>query len=529
MKKIFLSAALPALFALLAGCSATVTRAPDVNTTVSRTRLPKQEAPLLKNLKTDTPANGRSAFCPLADPRDAFAARLYLVDHATVSLDVQYYIYEDDQTGNYFADRLYAAAERGVHVRILIDDLVTTGRDREWKMLAAHPNIELRVFNPNGYRRFFRYMALLLDVGRLGKRMHNKSLIADGAAAIVGGRNIGDVYYAANDDTFFVDYDILATGAVVPEIYTMFDDYWNSEWAVPSSEVLEARYDAAELAAAEKTMHRLAAAFETSEIFRAVRRSKFARELETGSLVLTVADAQFYYDDPAKVRSDESDTRTHITSRLDRDVGHVDEELIIISPYFIPSAQMLEAVRELREKNVRVIVITNSLASTDVFAVYSGYIKTLRPLLAAGVRLYEIRPNSFDRFRASEKWLRSHRTSLHTKMMIFDGERLGIGSANLDPRSFKLNTETFMVIRSRKLAESERDLLVRELTGEDLYRVEWRPYPYDPLYGYERSGPVWIVSGPDGNETVHYRPPEAGFWRTFGMNVLTYFPIDGYL
>jgi len=519
---------LPAALLLLVGCSATVTRPPD-DKTVSRTRLPEGGAPLLTRLHTDRPLDGQSAFYPLSDPRDAFAARLYLVEHAVTSLDVQYYIYEDDRTGNYFAERLLAAADRGVHVRILIDDLITSGKDREWKMLAAHPNVELRLFNPNGYRRFFRYMALLLDVESLGKRMHNKSLIADGAAAIVGGRNIGDVYFAANSDIFFFDYDVLATGAVVPKIYTMFDDYWNSEWAVPSSEVLEAEYDEAEMAKAAELMHSHAKRFEESEIFRAMEASKFSRALETDTLTLTTASAQFYYDDPAKVHSDEENTSTHITSRLDRDVGHVDRELIVISPYFIPSDEMLASIRELHERGVEIVVITNSLASTDVFPVYSGYIKKLRSLLDAGVVLYEIKPNSFKRIRASHHWIRSHKTSLHTKMMIFDAERLGIGSANLDPRSVKLNTETFMVIHSPGLAGEERDLLIRELTGEDLYRVAWAEYPYDPLYGFTRSGPVWIERDASGRETIHYGPPAAGFWRTFGMNVLTYLPIDGYL
>ena len=515
-----------ALLFVLHGCSTAVPKAGDKKPSYT---IVSETAPAwMRPLHTDRPLHDASAFYSLGNPKNAFAARIYLVDRATTSLDVQYYIYEDDRTGAYFSSRLLAAADRGVKVRLLIDDLITSGKDKELTMLAAHPNIEVRLFNPNGYRRFFRYMALLFHVDSLGKRMHNKVLIADGKAAIVGGRNIGDVYFAADNDTFFIDYDVLCIGRVLPDIYTMFDRYWNSEWAVPSYDVLEAKIDEKTLETAARTLEDRVASFRRSEIYHAMTQSDFVRELKRDRLTLTVADAEFYYDDPAKVESDSNDSATHMVNRIRQDVRDVDEELIIVNPYFIPTPKMTDDIRKLREKGVGITVITNSLASTDVFPVYSGYIGHVKPLLDLGVALYEIRPNSFRRIRASRQWHKANRTSLHTKMMIIDQKRLGVGSANLDPRSIKLNTETFMLIRSPKLSRAQRDRLVNELTGDDVYQVLWLPYPYDPLYGFERSGPAWIALEKDGPR-IYYTPPQGGFWKTFGMNLLTYLPIEGYL
>ncbi len=509
----------------LAGCSAVVSSPPDANLAgESAVAVP---SPLTRPLHTDEPLSGRSAFYPLSLPTDAFAARLYLVDHAAERLDVQYYIYEDDRTGNYFAARLLAAANRGVKVRILIDDLVSTGKDKTWKMLAAHPNIELRLFNPNRFRHFFRYAALIFNAERLGKRMHNKALVADGQAAIIGGRNIGDVYFAADHDSFFIDYDILCIGRAVPEIAGMFDRYWNSPQSVDQRYVLDADISPTDLTDAYRTLRDRTERFEHGEAFAAVRQSPFAQKLDKGTLQLTVAPAAFYYDDPAKVHSNENDTRTHLSSRLGKNVNDVERELILITPYFIPSEAMIREFRRLRSKNVRIVVITNSLASTDVAIVYSGYIKRIKALLDTGVELYEIGPKSFSRRHASKAWVKSHKTSLHTKMIVFDGQRLGIGSANLDPRSFKLNTETFMIVYSPALAQNQRAALLR-IGCDDLYRLRWKPLPYDPLYGFERSGPVWTKAC-SGVETLFYNPPEAGFWRTLGMHLMTYLPIDGYL
>jgi putative cardiolipin synthase len=513
---------------VLSACTG-ISPAPIHPKAVSITQLPKGKAPLLGYLsQTDRPLGRHSAFYSLDDPRDAFAARIFLLDSATTSLDVQYYIYEGDQTGEFFAYHLLKAADRGVKVRILIDDLITTGKDREFEMMAAHPNIELRLFNPNPLRKSLRYLALLFDVERLGKRMHNKSLIADGAAAIIGGRNIGDVYYAADSKTLFLDYDILAIGRVLPEIYRGFDTYWNSDVAIPAEEILESSFTDEEYRQERVKLGQRAEAFRSTAIGRAMIDSAFAKALERKGVKMIVADkASFLYDYPEKVKRDENDVRTHLSSRIDAYLGRVRKRVVIISPYFIPSEHMVKRLRELRARGVEVEVLTNSLASTDVFPVYSGYRWSIQTLVKSGVKLYELKAQSFERFLHSETWLKSHRTSLHTKMIIIDSDRLVVGSANIDPRSNKLNTEQVLIVTSSTLAGAKRRAFDRIDKESDFYRLSWGICPGSNEED-AMEGPLWHTHE-QGREKSYCSPPQAGFFKTLGTDLLSYLPIEGYL
>lgn len=515
---------------LFSACTHTVP-APNIAKQKSFTKLPKGKAPLLSYLNnTDQKLGNYSAFHSLSEPRDAFAARIFLVDHAKTSLDVQYYIYKGDHTGNFFTYHLMKAAERGVKVRILIDDLITSDKDKEWGMLAAHPNIELRLFNPNRLRASFRNLALLFNINSLGKRMHNKTLIADGAVAIIGGRNIGDDYYAADKETLFLDYDILAIGKVVPDIYRSFDLYWNSKEAVPSKEILEGQFNTTEYHQAVKKLKKRAEEFKQSIIGKAMVHSDFSNNIFQGKVELTVAKrTEFYYDYPEKVSSDENDNRTHISAQISGDLKNVSSDLIVISPYFIPSQEMMKRLRALREKGIEVTIVTNSLASTDVFAVYSGYRWYIEDLVQMGANLYELKPKSFNKLIKSKKWIRSHRTSLHTKMMIIDQDELVVGSANIDPRSDKLNTELLLVISSEKLVKEKRTALKKILRKENFYRLSWGKHPSSPEdNGIPSFGPVWH-SIKNGKEKVYYSPPHSGYFRTLGTDILSLLPIEGYL
>ena len=517
------------LLLLFSPCSEAASPPPPKQKSV--TRLPKGKAALLKYFSnTDRKLGKASAFYSLGDPRDAFIARIFLIDHATTSLDVQYYIYEDDVIGNFFTHHLMMAAERGVKVRILLDDLITGGKDKKLAMITAHPNIELRLFNPNHFRKTFRNLALLFDVNSLGKRMHNKSLIADGAVAIIGGRNIGDVYYAADKETLFLDYDILAIGKVVPDIYHSFDLYWNSKEAVPSSQVIDDLFTLTEYNKELEARDKSFKAFKQSTIGKAMASSDFSQKIVEGKIKLTVVKrADLYYDYPEKVRSNEEDTRTHLSSRISYDLKHVERELIIISPYFIPSEEFMAKLKALRERGASVTVVTNSLASTDVFPVYSGYRWSIESLVQMGVHLYELKPQSFKKFTRSRKWLKGHRTSLHTKMMVIDRDRLVVGSANIDPRSDKLNTELVLVISSEKMAKEKLKVLKEIINEENFYRLSWgrdpSAYATDDISDY---GPIWHTIE-NGKEKTYYSPPRSGFFRTLGTDLLSFLPIEGYL
>lgn len=491
----------------------------------------KSSATLLRYLKIPGHmSEDKSAFHSLGEPRDAFAARIFLVDNARKSIEVQYYIYEDDQTGDFFSYHLLKAAERGVKVRILLDDLITSGKDVELKMMASHPNIELKLFNPNRLRRSFRNLALLFNVNSLGKRMHNKALIADGAAAIVGGRNIGDVYYAADNETLFFDYDILATGKIVSDICGEFELYWKSKEAISSKELLEGSYTDAQYKQEKSALLMRSGEFGRSQIGRAIADSDFAKDVRHRRVEMTVAKrAELYYDYPEKVASDEQNTSTHISAQIGAHLGQADQKILIISPYFIPSDTLMQHIIDMRAKGVEVTVITNSLASTDVFPVYSGYRWFIEDLLKAGVRLYELKPQSFATITRSRKWLKSHRTSLHTKMIVIDNDLLVVGSANLDPRSNKLNTELILVIDSPSMVKEKWSLVRKLLSEENFYRLSWERYPSSfEEDGIPSFGPVWHTTE-KGEKRVYYAPPHSGFWRTLGTDLLSFLPIEGYL
>ncbi|WP_415408240.1 phospholipase D family protein [Sulfurovum sp. CS9] len=513
---------------LLSACSHRTAQAP-IPKQESVTKLPKGKAPLLNYLeKTDKKLANNSAFYPLPQPTDAFAARLFLIDNATTSLDVQYYIYKDDRIGKVFTAHLLLAAQRGVKVRILIDDMITSGKDEEWEKLALHPNIELRLFNPNRLRTSFRNIALLLDVNRLGRRMHNKALVADGSAAIIGGRNIGNVYFASSKETLFIDYDVLVTGKVIPDIYKAFDIYWNSKESVPSKEIFLYNDPKAYLAA-KKDLEDELKAFSKSSIGKAIIKSDFNQKIAKKKLKLIVAKrTDLYYDHPSKVNTSEEDNSTHISSQISEDLKHVENDLVIISPYFIPSDRMMARLKILRESDVEVTVITNSLASTDVFLVYGGYKGYIKALVEMGVKLYEVKPHSFKKFFKTKKWANHRTLSLHTKMMILDNNRMGIGSANMDPRSDKLNTEIFMIVSSEKLAKEQRERLAEAVSLKNLYKLSWGEHPKVFDEDVTRYGPIWHTIE-EGKETIYYSPPHTGFWKKIGTNISSFLPIKGYL
>ena len=511
---------------LLNGCQDTT---PVPKTQLISTTITVKHAPLMHYLqKTDRPIGNRSAFHPLAMPGDAFAARLFLIDHATESLDVQYYIYEDDLAGKVFSAHLLKAAQRGVKVRILLDDISTAGKDHALALLAYHPNIELRLFNPNRLRRAFRNFALLLDVNTLGRRMHNKMLVADGVAAIIGGRNIGDVYFSTLRGTLFLDYDILCTGSIIPELYHAFDLYWNNHQSVPSSEILSSSNTETRYRYMVKTLDRALNTFAQSQLGKKLSQTPFYQKIHNKQFTLTVAERDdLYYDHPDKIVTPESNTTYHISSQVDKELEQVHDDIIIISPYFIPSKPMLAEIKEMRERNVKVTVITNSLASTDVFPVYGGYKESIKPLTDMGVDLYELKPHSLKPYADKKKLPKAFRTSLHTKMIIIDNRRLIVGSANLDPRSDKLNTEIVLFITSEKLTRKQRQEVEHIIDLHHFYKLSWEKHPADED-GRIYEGPVWHTIENGKPKTYDY-PPKAALWKRLGTDIISLLPIKGYL
>ncbi len=499
---------------------------------ISYTKTPKaKNTSLLKPLKTDKALNGRSAFYSLGYPSDALAARLYLIDHATTSLDVQYYIYKDDTIGNLISIHLLKAAERGVRVRILLDDINTAGKDEKLSNLAVHPNIELRLFNPNILRDSLRNLALLFNINSLGKRMHNKSLIADGTVAIIGGRNIGDDYYIVDTETLFLDYDALIIGKVVPEIARSFDIYWNSDEAKPALDVLKKTHNVTSYEEVKAYLLSELKQFEKSTLYRTIINSKFNQKRLQNRLILTVADnAEFYYDPPNKVSRDTNENKHNISQQIKADIARIKKQAIVISPYFIPSDEMMHAFKALRDRGVEVIIVTNSLSSTDVFPVYGGYKDYIEPLLKMGVKIYELKGDSLKKLakkKRKNKKQNPPNVSLHTKMIILDDNGLEIGSANIDPRSDKLNTELVMIIDSKKLGKEQLKDMDMILSLKYFYQLSWGKHPYD---GDDiiTDGPIWKTLE-NGKMKTYYHPPKTSWFKMFGADVISLLPVKGYL
>jgi putative cardiolipin synthase len=460
---------------------------------------------------------GRSGIHPLSNAREAFAARILLARAADRSLDLQYYDWQNDTTGQLLFDAVWQAAERGVRVRMLLDDANTRGLDPTIAALAAHPNIQVRLFNPL-VNREFRLGNFITDFARVNRRMHNKSFTADSQVAIVGGRNVGDEYYGADTAVGFRDLDVLVVGPIVRDVAREFDLYWNSESAYPSATVVPAvaRDDATRL---REKWQNVSQQPDALRYAGAVRDTPLVHGLLNGELELEWTTAQLVHDDPSKVLQPPERTDLHLLPRLEQALGRPMHELDLVSPYFVPGADGAAGLRELVARGVKVRVLTNSLAATDVRATHAGYSIYREELLRAGVRLYELKPNRDSR-AAKEAAERqgigdSAAAGLHAKTFSVDRSRIFVGSFNLDPRSDRLNTEMGIVIASPTLAgrlSAEFD------TGipRDAYEVR--------LAADGRSL-EWIER--EGDREIHHSTePETGAMKRLWVRFLSILPIE---
>jgi putative cardiolipin synthase len=477
---------------------------------------------------------GQSGVHPLRAGMDGFLARMALADVAERSLDAQYFIWQADTTGRLLADRLVRAADRGVRVRLLLDDLYTAGLDRGLGALDQHPNVEVRIFNPFGLRDA-RTLDFLSSFGRLNRRMHNKSFTADNQAAVVGGRNVGDEYFAAGDHTFR-DLDLLAVGPVVPQVSAVFDEYWNSEFAVPMDVLLEQRATAAEIAERRAALARHAEEARGSAYGKALVETDMAAALTGGSLPFFWGPAQAVFDRPGKAGTDPSERATHLGPQLRRVVEGAASDVILVSPYFVPREEGVALLTGLRRRGVRVKVLTNSLASTDVPLVHTGYAPYREALLQAGVELYELKPSAYERGRqkrddAPEReglGSSGSQAGLHAKSFVVDRRTVFVGSFNLDPRSGLWNTEMGILVENPALADSMADGLERQLP-EGAFRLELRPGPA-AAGGSDAAGSTlqWVTLE-RGKEARFDAEPLAGFWLRLKVWFLSLLPIEGQL
>lgn len=481
-----------------------------------------QETKLGRALAADAEQHpGMSGFHLIGSGIDAFVARVALAEAAERTLDLQYYIFHVDFTGKLILESVLRAAERGVRVRILIDDTTAKGRDAGIAAFASHPHIEVRVFNPFAGRSSATWLfSAAADFDRINHRMHNKMFVADNQAGVVGGRNIGDEYFSAREGVNFADLDLLAVGPVVQDLSQSFDEYWNSEWAYP----IEALYTAgSDPAALQKDRQDLAAHRSTaqdSEYAKRLRDSDLLTKLIDHDLPLVWAPAQIVYDKPDKMSSNvDLDKTVRLGPQLRSAVTDVRSEFIISSPYFIPGENGITLFKQLREQGVRVRILTNSFAANDVAVVHSGYARYRKDLLKLGVELYEIKPSLVEASEQERKRFGSSGASLHAKSFVFDRRQLFVGSLNLDPRSLYLNTELGIVVESPELAEE----LARRFEG-----LVQPAYSYHLALNQPDGDLVWI-SEENGREVRYTRDPVVGFWRRFSTWFLSIFATESLL
>jgi cardiolipin synthase C len=477
-------------------------------TDTGNTRLGKAVAPRIA-------ANpGYSGVYPLADPLDSFAARMRLVETAERSLDLQYYIWNKDMTGVLLFDAVHRSAERGVRVRMLLDDNNTGGLDPILAPLDAHPNIEIRLFNPFVMRgtRLFKY---IFDFPRANRRMHNKSFTADNQVTVVGGLNVGDEYFGAGSSVLFADLDVMAIGPVVRAVSHDFDRYWASASSYPAARLipLADSNTAAEFAA---TVSRVQHDPATGLYTKAVRDSAFVRDLVEGRLTLDWAATRLISDDPAKGLGLAA-PEALLTYKLKDVIGEPTRELNLVSPYFVPTATGVASLTALAKEGIHVRVLTNSLEATDVALVHSGYAKWRKPLIEGGVRLYEspqlsprVREPTFDGRRTSG----SSDSSLHAKTFSVDQSRVFVGSFNFDPRSARLNTEMGLVIESSELARKISKGFNRAIPAS-AYEL-----------GLTDSGELYWVQHLQGQRVRHDVEPGTTFWQRAAVRIISLLPID---
>ncbi len=455
---------------------------------------------------------GKTGIHMLSNAREAFAARVLLARAAQRTLDVQYYIWHKDLTGTLLFQSLNAAAERGVRVRLLLDDMSTSGLDPILAALDTSPNIEVRLFNPF-FIRSPRWINYISDFSRLNRRMHNKSFTVDNQVTIVGGRNIGDEYFGAADDVVFADLDVLAIGPVVKQVSASFDSYWSSLSSYPVSLLMPPGNPALlrDLATEASELEHDPRA---GEYLKALRGSSLIRQLMDGTIDLQWAKTRMVSDDPRKGQGDVPNSET-LAGKLEQVIGKPKSDVELVSSYFVPTRAGVDSFTAMARSGVKIKILTNSLDATDVTAVHAGYAKSRKPLLEAGIKLYEMRrfsPTNQKRQRVGRFGISG--SSLHAKTFSVDGSRIFVGSFNFDPRSAKLNTELGFVIDSPVLAQA-----IAKAFDDKVPAIAYEVH-------LSETGDLYWTEQKDGKEIRHDTEPDASLWRRAVVEFLSLLPID---
>ena len=453
--------------------------------------------------------NAANGVCRLADGAEALDVRLKLIELAESTIDIQSYLVRDDISGNRIMMALIAAAERGVRVRLLMDDALTQPVDPGLLAVSKHTNIDVRVFNPFPRHRS-RFVSFIANFNLLNRRMHNKSFTVDCQFTIVGGRNLADEYFQSSAMNEFLDEDLLAIGNVVMDVSSGFDEYWNTRESTPI-----------EFLGQGQSLPSIPELLQQGQQFllehsadgaTAAEDAESELVLSDGGLKLVAAEPELVLDHPDKVRGLVRARVGETTEHLAKMVSAAEKELFVVSPYFVPLKAGVELFASLVKRGVRVVVVTNSLASTNHNSVHAVYARYRKPLLQNGIELYELRRNPESRGGTAAP---PATVTLHSKVAVVDREELFVGSFNLDPRSLFINTEMGMAVESSELAtEMAEDIetILPSLT----YRLEMT----------DKGKLCWTFSRDGVEETLH-KEPHTTFWRRLSTWLMSLLPIEG--
>jgi len=444
----------------------------------------------------------------VTDNVEAFALRAAAARRAERSLDLQYYYWKHDLTGGLLAREVLAAADRGVRVRLLLDDVNAWGRDTNYRALDRHPNIEVRLFNPLRCREgaLLRGIEMVLRFWSVNRRMHHKAWIADGRMLLMGGRNIGDAYFDAAEASNFRDMDVLAFGPAVGQAEQIFDSYWNSAAVAPIRDLPD-WLERAELGLFRRRLEKLFASGRGDAYLKAADEAMDTLVAERG--MHWCSDAEVVSDPPEKALSKEP--QGWLLRRIISAITSAKKSVQITSPYFIPLDSGARLLAKLAGSGVSISVLTNSLAATDVTAAYGAYMRFRKPLLAAGVRLFELRALGG---RKDVSLLGSRGASLHTKAFVVDGEKGFVGSFNFDPRSVSLNTEMGLFFDNAGLAREMQTVFCAETTAKHSFRL-----------GMDGDRVVWR----DGELPPAEQEPDAGVRRRLTAAAVSMLPLESQL
>lgn len=446
-----------------------------------------------------TQANtGLSGIYPLGRGMDALGMRLALAEMAEKSLDLQYFLMKEDTAGAVFTNALLKAADRGVRVRFLLDDVFTAAPDRDFLLMNQHPNIEVRLFNPIS-RSGNSGLNFLTSFKQANRRMHNKSFTADNQASVVGGRNIADEYFELKDAYVFADFDVLAVGPVVNEISDSFNEFWNHSHAIPIDYVASSKQNESLENVRAEVAEELDDVYDT--IYARALNSQLLQDIFAGREQLFPAQARVLSDRPDKLINEISEEHMQLARDLREVILSAESELIFISPYYVPGDSGVRLLQNLTDKGLRVVILTNSLASNNHVPVHSGYAKYRKDVINAGGELYEVRANAAHALKDDGEGPEA--LTLHTKLILIDRRYLFVGSLNLDPRSIDINAEMGLLIDAPELVE-DMALVVEKRLATAAYRLALD----------DRDKLEWHANI-NGEEVVETKDPLTSHWLRF--------------